>query len=139
MEIKTYLTFSGNCKEAMHFYQKCLGGVLELQTVGESPMATQMPKEMKDAILHGNLITGNIEIMASDMVGEKGLKSGNNVSLFLNCESEHQIEEMFLKLSEKGSKNHLLEKTFWGATFGDLTDQFGTHWLLNYTRETNID
>jgi PhnB protein len=36
--IHRYLTFDGKCKEAMTFYKECLGGELEFQTIGDSPM-----------------------------------------------------------------------------------------------------
>jgi PhnB protein len=29
-EVTTYLTFDGNCREAISFYGKCLGGELQL-------------------------------------------------------------------------------------------------------------
>lgn len=51
-QINSYLTFNGNCREAMTFYQECLGGELFMQTIGESPMAEQMPLPMKESILH---------------------------------------------------------------------------------------
>ena len=43
-----YLTFNGNCREAMHFYRGISGGELNLQTIGESPMAVKMPAPMQD-------------------------------------------------------------------------------------------
>ena len=68
IQINAYLTFNGNCREAMTFYQKCLGGELYLQTIGESPMAAQMPPQMKDSILHSTLTNGEAIIMATDCV-----------------------------------------------------------------------
>ncbi len=56
--INSYLTFSGNCREAMRFYQECLGGELQIQTIGDSPMAAKMPKKMKNYILHATLTNG---------------------------------------------------------------------------------
>lgn len=35
-EITPYLNFGGNCREAMTFYQRCLGGELTVGTFGES-------------------------------------------------------------------------------------------------------
>lgn len=134
MEINSYITFSGNCQEAMTFYQQCLGGELILQTVGESPMVTQMPDNMKNAILHATLQNGKLKILASDMVSEIGLKIGNSVSLMLNCDSEEEIKEKYLLLSEGGQKEHPLENTFWGAIIGNITDQYGIHWLLHFQR-----
>lgn len=135
--ILSYLTFNGNCKEAMLFYKECFGGELYFQTVGESPMAEQMPKAMKDCILHSTLTNGNAVIMATDMVSKNGIIKGNNLSLMVNCESELEIKNLYEVLLAGGHSNHPLEDTFLGGIFGDLTDKYGNHWLLNYTRETN--
>ena len=69
-QINSYLTFNGNCREAMNFYKECLGGKLNLQTIGESPMADKMPATMKHSILHSELRKGNVVLMGSDMVSE---------------------------------------------------------------------
>jgi len=130
--IHSYLTFDGNCREAMTFYKNCLGGELRLQTIGESPLAEKMPQKMKKCILHATLTKGNLVLMGSDMVAEQGLKRGNTVSLMLNCGSETEIRKSYSKLSKGGKANHPLEVSFWGALFGDLTDRFGNHWLLHY-------
>ena len=130
--INAYLTFNGNCREAMNFYKDCLGGELHLQTIGESPLAAKMPAQMKECILHATLIKDGLVLMGSDMVADKGLSKGNNISMAINCSSKEQIESFYDKLSAGGNKDHALEQTFWGATFGDITDQYGNHWLLNY-------
>ncbi len=137
INISSYLTFGGNCREAMTFYVACLGGDLSFQTIGESPLSGNMPSEMKDNILHATLINGGVIIMASDMVADSGLTKGNAVSLMLNCSSEEEIKSCYEKLSADGEANHPLEDTFWGAVFGDLTDKYGNHWLLNFTKNTN--
>ena len=133
-QINSYLTFNGNCREAMTFYKKCLGGKLEIQTIGQSPMADQMPLEMKECILHATLTTEGFVIMGSDMTPETGLVKGNTVSLMLNCSSETDIRMFFDKLSYGGTIKHQLENTFWGALFGDLTDKFGNNWILNFDK-----
>ena len=135
--INSYLTFNGNCREAMTFYKECLGGELILQTVGESPLAEKMPPKMKEHILHSTLTNGRVIIMASDMAREHGIVKGNSVSLMLNCDSEEEITTCYERLSTDGNANHPLENTFWGAVFGDLTDKFGNNWLLNFTRNSN--
>jgi PhnB protein len=133
-QINSYLTFSGNCREAMEFYKECLGGELKMQTIGESPMSDKMPKQMRDCILHSTLIKGPLVIMGSDMVADKGLIKGNAVSLMLNCSSEEEIKEKYKSLSAGGEATHPLENTFWGALFGDLTDKYGNHWLLHFDK-----
>lgn len=134
-QINSYLTFGGNCHEAMNFYKDCLGGELAIQTIGDSPLADKMPAAMKDCILHATLTNGSLILMGSDMVGEKGLQKGNAVSMAINCSSEEEIQSFYEKLSAGGTKDHALEQSFWGATFGDLTDKYGNHWLLNFERK----
>ncbi len=133
-KINSYLTFSGNCREAMTFYKECLGGDLTLQIIGESPLAEKMPSKMKEYILHAALTKGELLLMGSDMVPEPGLTKGNAVSLALACSSENEIRQCFEKLSNGGQTTHPLEDTFFGSIMGGLTDKFGNHWLLNYDK-----
>ncbi len=135
--INSYLSFNGNCREAMTFYKDCLGGKLTLQTIGESPLADKMPPQMKESIVHATLIKGDLVLMASDMIGEKGLLKGNAVSLMLNCETEKEIKKYYAKLSAGGHATHPLQISFWGALFGDLTDKFGNQWLLHFDKTKN--
>lgn len=130
-QINTYLTFNGNCREAMMFYKECLGGALTLQTVAESPLAEQMPAKMKAGILHSTLQKDSLVLMGTDMVGEQGLQKGNAVSLMLRCDSEQEMNEYYSRLSKDGTAVSPPQKTYWGALFGNLTDKFGHHWLLH--------
>ncbi|CAL1518806.1 VOC family protein [Chitinophaga sp. MM2321] len=134
-QLNPYLNFDNNCREAMNFYQACLGGQLDLQTVGEMPaMAKQMPPEMKDHILHSYLKSGDIVIMASDLSREKRIE-GNTVHLCINCEDEDQINSFFTKLSAGGKITEPLTDMPWGAKYGALTDKYGKHWVFNYRKE----
>lgn len=135
MQIHSYLTFGGNCREAMTFYQDCLGGELILQTIGESAFSKKMPKQMKECILHSTLTKETLVLQGSDMVPQNGLIKGNTVSLSLNCSSEEEIKMVYEKLSADGTANHPIENTFWGALFGDLTDKYGNHWILNFSKK----
>lgn len=133
--IYAYLTFNGNCREAMTFYKGCLGGELVLQPVGDSPLADKLPPKMRKSILHSTLTKNGFVLMGSDMVGEGGLIKGNTVSLMLSCGSEKEIRTVYKKLCDGGKATHPVDHTFWGALFGDLTDKYGNQWLLNYDRK----
>lgn len=133
--IYPYLTFNGNCREAMIFYKNCLGGELSFQTIGESPLSEKMPVRMKKCILHAELRNENTVLMASDMVSETRLLKGNAVSIVLNCKSEKEIKDCYQKLSAGGEQTNLLEETYWGALFGGLKDKYGNYWLLNFKKK----
>lgn len=135
-QLNSYLTFNGNCREAMTFYKECLGGELELQTIANSPLAEQMPPKMKECIVHSLLKSGDIVIMGSDMA-PKNLIKGNAVSMMLTFNSEEEIRKAYTDLSKDGNASHPLEVTFFGALFGHLTDKFGHQWLFHYALKTN--
>ena len=127
-KLNPYLTFNGNCREAMNYYNECLGGELSFIVVGESPIANQVPSSLKDAILHSSLKTDELELMATDMQPES-LKEGNAVHLCLSCKTEEETRSMFEKLSAGGKVKQPLHEMFFGL-IGTLTDKFGKSWIL---------
>ena|SRR5438552_3445248 len=131
-QINPYINFSGNCREALSFYHECIGGELDLQTIGGSPVEAECPGAMKDQILHGALTKGSLVLMGSDMGIPGEFTQGNNIALALACSSEDEIERFYARLSTGGKKVHPLRKEFWGATFGILNDKFGIRWMLTY-------
>jgi len=134
-QISAYMHFNGNCREAMLFYQTCLGGELNLLSVGESPLASQFPTGMAPRILHACLTNDRLRLMGSDLPLSHEPAIGNSVSMILECSSEEEINELAASLSVGGDVLHPLENTFWGSVFGDIADQFGFHWYLNYDRK----
>jgi PhnB protein len=131
--INAYLNFNGKTREAMTFYQQCLGGELVMQKISESPMAARVPSEMGARILHSSLTKNNLILMASDMMGNN-IVTGNSISLCVNCSSDDEINLFFDNLSKDGKIVEPLHQSFWGATFGSLTDKFGITWIFNYSK-----
>jgi PhnB protein len=138
--INSYLTFNGNCREAMTFYQDCLGGELILETMGDSlPIAvgaSQIPGEFKSLIVQATLICGDWLLIGSDLANEKGRIKGNAVAMMLHCDSKEEAHTVYRKLSQGGEATHPLNESHWGAWFGDLVDPFGNHWLIQYDNES---
>jgi PhnB protein len=132
-QINAYLTLNGNCREAMTFYNECLEGELTMQTVEDSPIASQMPAHTLKQILHASLVKDGLVIMASEMSREKPV-NGNTISLCLQCSSEDEIQNFFSKLSSGGKIIDPLKEQFWGSKYGELRDKFGITWLLNYDK-----
>jgi PhnB protein len=131
-QLVPYLTFGGNCREAMTFYQQCLGGELQLHPFAEAPMVEQMPAELRQGIMHASLTTDSLVLMASDSNQLQPITPGDAITLSLNCNSREEIQERFSRLSAGGRVTMPLEDTFWNATFGMFTDKFGLPWMLNF-------
>jgi PhnB protein len=125
-----YLTFAGNCREALDFYKHCFGGKTELHTFRDAPKEA-CPSGAEDKIMHGMLSQGDFTIMASDdPMG--GSHQGNNIQLSVHCETMEEIRKLFKALGEGGKVIMPLADTFWNAHFGMIADKFGIHWMLNH-------
>ena len=137
-QINAYITFNGNCREAMIFYHNCFGGELLLHTVRESPLAEQMPLKMQNHIFHASITNGTLILMGADKMDKSRQVKGNTVALMLNCRSEEEIRIYYDRLSADGEITNPLHDTSWGALLGGLIDKFGTRWLLNFARRQSM-
>jgi PhnB protein len=128
--INPYITFNGNCEEAVNFYAECLGGTIQgFHRAGDSPMAT--PDMDPNKIFHTTLVIGNSSIMASDSFGPQEPNVGNNISLAIGSDDLDAADEMFNKMAEGGTVIMPMAETYWAARFGMLTDKYGINWMFN--------
>ncbi len=132
--LSPYLNFDGaTTGEAMKFYQSVLGGDLTMQTFGEAGMAKT--DEEKDFVIHAELKNGGIDFMAS--TGHPGMpvEFGNNIHMSISGSDEEALKKYFDGLASGGKVDMPLAKQFWGDTYGQLTDKFGVHWMVNITAQ----
>jgi PhnB protein len=129
-EVTAYLNFDGTARQAMQFYQQCLGGELILSAMPDDK--GQPSADPAARIMHSQLAyQGKAILMASDTPPGHNLVTGNNVSVSIQCDSVAEIDSIFAALSEAGQVRQALITAPWGARFGMFTDRFGIHWLLN--------
>ncbi len=132
-ELGPYLNFNGNCREAMTFYQVCLGGKLTLMTFEDSKQ--DVPASAKDLIMHSTVrFTDHASIMASDCMPDQPTVNGTSVTISINCDSTESINKFYAALAKGGKETMPLADTFWGARFGMLTDKFGIQWMFNFDK-----
>jgi len=131
MHVHPYLNFNGQCDEALKFYEKCLGAKVAFKmTIGESPMAKDMPPEQHNQILHASFRVGDHLLMCSDACcGHYQVPQG--ISISLNIDTAEEAERVFAALSENGNVRMPIQETFWAIRFGMLTDPFGIPWMIN--------
>ncbi len=82
-------------------------------------------------------ITGGHLLMGTDSVAELGheLKPGNNVYIVVHPDSREEADRLYAELGEGGTLHMPMADQFWGDYFGDLTDKYGTQWMISYTGE----
>lgn len=138
MKVGIYLTFNGNCKEAMNFYREIFGGDFGMQTTyGGGPEDMKSASEgMEDLILHMDLPIGeNMTLMGCDchpVMRKEGYSVGNNVEIVLMPKTKAEVDRIFAALSAEGTVHSPLQDTFWGSYFGACKDKFGTKWMMDF-------
>lgn len=127
--LNPYITFGGNCREAMEFYETVFGGQLTLNTFGDFGAADGPDA---DKIMHAQLETDNgFTLMASDTAEGMEVGSGSNISISLSGDDAEQLRGYWDKLSGGGNVTMPLEKQMWGDEFGMCTDKFGISWMVD--------
>src|SRR4051794_26255598 len=97
-QLNPYLTFSGNAREAMEFYQSVLGGDLVVNTFGQfgSP-----DPALADKVMHAALRTPQGYILfASDSAPGMPFTPGNTITVSLSGDPGEGLEEAWEKLSD---------------------------------------
>lgn len=130
--LETYLFFDGNCAEAMRFYQRVLGGKMEVMMKhSEAPAGGATDPAMADRIMHARLDIGGRKLMASDTMTVTPIGGAKGFSLSLSYPSEGEAKKVFDALAEGGRVTMPMQPTFWAKSFGMLVDRFGTAWMVN--------
>lgn len=126
--LNPYLTFNGDARAAMEFYQQVFGGNLTMSTFGEFNKDSEQP----DKIMHANLETDRgFTLMASDTAPGMGYNPGDNITVSLSGDDGADLHGYWDKISAEGKVSVPLAKQMWGDEFGACTDKFGIPWLVN--------
>jgi len=129
--LNPYITFGGNAREAMEFYQSVFGGELDVSTWSEMPDMPGYTPEMADKLMHAMLeVSDSITLMGADMPDSAGPKD-SPISVSLSGEDEAELRAWWDKLSDGAEITAPFEKAPWGDTFGMCVDRFGVHWMVN--------
>lgn len=118
-----FITFSGNCKQALTFYQACFGGKLQFEIFEK-----ELPGFNEKLVLSGSLVSDRIIIHGSDLVHNEGRIPGNNISVFLHCKNVYDRKVLTEKLAF-GNKNLFIKHPD-DQKLIEVTDAFDVRWML---------
>lgn len=113
-KITTFLTFNDQAEEAVDFYTSIFENskILSTNRYGEAGPGPE-----------GSVMSATFELAGQEFVALNGGQSftfAQGISLFVDCESQEEVDELWEKLSEGGEK----------GPCGWLTDRFGVSWQI---------
>ncbi|MED1949508.1 MULTISPECIES: VOC family protein [Brevibacillus] len=135
MPVNPYLTFQGNCREAVMYYAKVFEtSPPQIMTFGDTPPHPDftLPEEAGPLVMHTNIQVCGTMLMFSDAFPGTPFVAGNNVSLALVHTNMDEIKTYFERLKEEGTVRMELQETFWSKCYGSVVDKFGMEWQFNY-------
>ena len=124
-----YINFQGQTREAMEFYQRALGGKLELTAFSED--GTPREAGPDDRVMHAMLVVGGMRIMGSDGHPDYPPTVGDNMAIALYGTDREFLTTAFDKLPEGGTVMQALKTESWGDSFGYFVDKYGINWMVN--------
>jgi len=107
-KITPFLLFDSNAEEAMNFYTSIFKDSKILTTNYDAA---------------GKLFTGTLKLQNQELMVLNGgpyFKFTEAISLFVNCDTQAEVDELWLKLSDQGSEGRC----------GWLKDRFGLSWQI---------
>lgn len=132
IQLCAYMSYDGDCADAMKFYAQVLGAKLEaLITYGDMPGEMPVPAEHANRVMHAYLVHPDFALMAGDAPPGVPFAGIQGCMLAITYPTVAEATRVFNALADGGKVTMPLGETFWADTFGMVTDRFGTPWGIN--------
>ena len=126
-KISTFLMFEGKAEEAMNFYVSLFkdSSITHLQRYGPGQAGAE------GSVMQAAFSLNGQRFMCIDSSVKHGFTFTPAMSIFVDCDSEAELDTLFAKLSEGGQVLMPLGQYPFSPKFGWLADRYGVSWQLN--------
>jgi len=127
-KIINFLMFTGQAEEAMNFY---------VSLFSDSEIVNVKRHEAngggaEGSVLHATFSLNGQLFMCIDSPPVHAFTFTPSMSLYINCESDDEVEKLFKELSAGGSVLMPLGSYPFSKKYGWINDRFGVSWQLNF-------
>jgi predicted 3-demethylubiquinone-9 3-methyltransferase (glyoxalase superfamily) len=125
--VTTFLMFEGQAEEAMRFYTSVFddGEIVSITRYDDAGPGTP------GSVLRAVFTLAGREFMAIDSSVHHAFTFTPSISLFVDCESEDEVDSLAGRLGEGGQVLMPVGEYGFSRRFGWVTDRFGVSWQLN--------
>ena len=125
--VRPFLMFEGRAEEAMSFYVSLIPGS-EITSIARYGPGEPGPV---GSVMVATFTVAGQAVMCSDSYVKHGFTFTPSLSLFVECESEEEIQRLASALSEGGTELMPLGNYGFSRQFAWISDRFGVSWQLN--------
>lgn len=134
MQIRPYLTFKGECQEAIELYKRAFkieeSEIMRFSDMPPNPEnPIQIPDSQKNWILQATIPFGDNFIRMSDTFRELNDASTDRIGIVVES-SVDIVKHAFGVLAEEGNVSMPLQETFFSPAYGIVYDKYGVMWNL---------
>jgi predicted 3-demethylubiquinone-9 3-methyltransferase (glyoxalase superfamily) len=124
--VTTFLMFEGKAEEAMTFYTSLFkdGRVTAVDRYGAAGPGPE------GTVKAARFSVAGRDFMCSDSFVSHDFTFTPSVSLYVECEDEAEIDDLYGSLGDGGAALMPLGDYGFGAKFGWVNDRFGVSWQL---------
>ena len=121
--------FAGNAEEAMNFYISLFpdSEIVSIKRYGASGPGAE------GTVMHASFSLSGQLFMCIDSA-EHAFTFTPSMSLYIDCESDAEIEKLFKELSNGGSVLMPLVAYPFSKKYTWVSDKYGVSWQLNYNQ-----
>jgi len=129
-KVATFLMFDGKAEEAMNLYTSLFK---------DSQITSISRYEANEAgaegtVRHATFSINGQTFMCIDSSVKHAFSFTPAMSLYINCETEEEIDEFFEKLSQGGETLMPLDANPFSEKFAWVNDKYGVSWQLNFAK-----
>lgn len=124
-QVRTHLMFDGSAEEAMSFYVSLLPASEIVQCIHYED------GENRGKVQQASFNLGGQEFICIDTPVKHDFSFTPATSIFVDCESGEELENLYSALSEDGHVFMPLDNHGFSQRFGWVSDRFGVSWQLN--------
>jgi predicted 3-demethylubiquinone-9 3-methyltransferase (glyoxalase superfamily) len=126
-QVRPFLMFQGNAAEAMRFYASLFPGGEVIDVVRYGPGEAGPEGSVKKA----NFSIAGQTFICIDSPVKHEFTSTPAFSIFVDCESEEQIDRLSSALAEGGAVFMPMGAYGFSRQFASVNDRYGVSWQLN--------
>jgi predicted 3-demethylubiquinone-9 3-methyltransferase (glyoxalase superfamily) len=127
-KVTTFLMFEGKAEEAMNFYVSLFKQAEILTLSRHEDDGSEASGKVEQAVFSLN----GQRFMCMDSPIKHEFTFTPAISLFVTCETESEVDELFEKLSQGGEVLMPLDSYPFSKKFAWVADRFGVSWQLSW-------
>jgi predicted 3-demethylubiquinone-9 3-methyltransferase (glyoxalase superfamily) len=128
----TFLMFvgdmAGKAEEAMRFYTLLFPNS-QIKSIGK--YESDEPGGKKGMVKFAVFTLHGLDYMAIDSTAPHQFTFTPSISIFVQCDNEAELDNLYKKLSEAGRELMPLDNYGFSRKFGWVNDRYGVSWQMN--------